>query len=63
MTLTTEAVGLRRRFVKTTALATLDLFPSGGRSRPCSARPRTNGLGSTQGVHALPAGRALHAGV
>jgi hypothetical protein len=40
MTPTIESVGLRKRFGKTAALASLDLVPSpGGRSWPCSARP------------------------
>jgi hypothetical protein len=63
MTPTIESVGLHKRFGRTTALARLDLVPSRGRSRPCSARPPTNDLGSTQDVHAPPAGRAPDAGV
>jgi hypothetical protein len=55
MTLTIEAVGLRKRLSKTT--------PWTGSAWPCSARPRTNDLGSTQDVHAPPAGRAPHAGM
>jgi hypothetical protein len=63
MTPTIESVGLRKRFGKTAALASLDLVPSRGAGPGRARRDRqTNDLGSIQDVHAPPAGRAPYAG-